>query len=287
MNYSDKAVYLQTHAIKIYRVVFEILKDILPETNITFSNNAGKPELKILDMTETLCVTVNIKINDANFYCNQNQYTVGVDLKKLSDIFKAEENSDSLILYITNNETQLLKIETMSTLKKRTTSHILTTLDLQPKNINKEIIFKVHISINTEDFHKICRDMKKVSDALEITCTNRTLTFTSKQNMTSISQVSYMHTDDNTDGVKIRYLTNENNIVNKNMVIRNTYDLKHLILFSKCNNFCPKLDMYLNDEIFPLCLNYNIGDIGSFRALICPITNTQQSSLSDTNEINY
>ena len=286
MDYSDKVVCLQTNNIKIFKIIFEILKDILPETNITFykeTDNDGETVcgFKISDMTETICISLKIITDMSSFYCSKNKYTVGINLKYLADFFKSAEDSDNLTLFVNNSDTQLLQIETITNNKAKKMSYTLTTIDVPLKQINSEIRYQVHVLFSTEDFHKLCRDMKKIGTVLEITCTNRTIIFECKQGMHSSSKVSFTHTENSDSKVKIEFMN-----ISKDTIIRNSYDLKHLLLFSKCSGFCPKLDMYLNSEIYPLCLNYNIGETGHLKALITPLTQSPVTT-SNTDEIEY
>lgn len=286
---SDKAVYLQTTQIKIFKIIFDILKDILQDTTIKFYKetkiiNNEEVEIcgfRISDMTETICISLNITTDVTTFYCSKNEYPIGINLKSLADFFKSAEDSNTLTLFINNTDTHLLQIETIAHSKCKKILYTLTTLDIPSRSINIDIRYQVHILFDTEEFHKICRDMKKIGTVLEITCTNRTIIFESKQGMQSTSKISYTHTEKGDGGVKIKFLN-----IPSNTIIRNSYDLKHLLQFSKCSNFCPKLDMYLNSETYPLCLNYDVAGFGNLKALITPLTQSPVT-LSDTSEINY
>jgi hypothetical protein len=139
--------------------------------------------------------------------------------------------------------------------------------------------------MNAEDFHKMCKDMKKMGSELNIVCTNKTIIFSCEGQITKRS-TSY-NTTNSAHGVKIVFTPNETcEQYNENSIIHGVYELNNIIQFSKCSNFCLNITICMKSDEGPLCLIYTIAEIGSLTALISPVVKNEIVS-NKTQEIKY
>lgn len=288
MSSDDRLMYLKANEVHFFKIMFDILKEILPDTNIEFYKNAREKGFRIKDISPEKSIMFLLKI-DANklseFYCSsQNSYVIGVNLVQLCSLLKSTEDSDEFVMCVNKDESQLLRLITRNHIKHNMSEYTLGLSDLNFKQFEiPESDFDVLITINTDDFHKMCKDMKRIGEELDIRCTDKSIEFSCKDPKTSLARNTKYNIDNRSDnGVKINYVTS-----NKNAIIHGVYELNHLILFTKCSGFSPKLILLMKIAKFPLGLRYTIGEIGALTALITTVQDNRTSMSDTSSEINY
>ena len=55
-------------------------------------------------------------------------------------------------------------------------------------------------------------------------------------------------------------------------VVQGVFQLKHLVLFTKCTSLCPSIEMYLKND-YPLILKYTVANLGEVKLVLAPIKN--------------
>jgi hypothetical protein len=55
-------------------------------------------------------------------------------------------------------------------------------------------------------------------------------------------------------------------------VVQGIFQLKHLVLFTKCTSLCPSIEMYLKND-YPLILKYTVANLGEVKLVLAPIKN--------------
>jgi proliferating cell nuclear antigen len=53
-------------------------------------------------------------------------------------------------------------------------------------------------------------------------------------------------------------------------VVQGLFQLKHLVLFTKCTSLCPSIEMYLKND-YPLILKYTVANLGEIKLVLAPI----------------
>ena len=59
-----------------------------------------------------------------------------------------------------------------------------------------------------------------------------------------------------------------------NEVVQGIFQLKHLVLFTKCTTLCPSIQMFLKND-YPLILEYTVANLGSVKLVLAPIKNKE------------
>ena len=55
-------------------------------------------------------------------------------------------------------------------------------------------------------------------------------------------------------------------------VVQGIFQLKHLVLFTKCTSLCPSIEMYLKND-YPLIIKYAVANLGEIKLVQAPIKN--------------
>ena len=113
------------------------------------------------------------------------------------------------------------------------------------------------------DFQKICRDFNALAEKLEITSSN--------------SDLIFRCVGDFVDGETVIMSNNQGAIEverNTNEIVQGIFELKYLVLFTKCTSLCPSIELYLKND-FPLILRYTVANLGEVKLVLAPMKNKQ------------
>ena len=55
-------------------------------------------------------------------------------------------------------------------------------------------------------------------------------------------------------------------------IVQGIFELRYLIIFTKCTNLCSDVTLYLKND-YPLIVRYSIGFLGEIKLVLSPKTN--------------
>ena len=209
--------------------------------------------------TTTQTILVHLKLQSPNFeyyYCKE-KIVIGLNLPNFFKIIKTITNNDTLSLYINeNNQNQIgIKIENYE--KNYLTNYFLNLIEVDEKTLHiKPPKFESIITMPSNDFNKICKDMINLSDTIEIRSVGNQIIF---------SCSDFQNKKQLWEKYGLSYIQNANN----NTIIQGYYNLKHLVLFAKCNNMCNTLTIYLKNS-FPIVIEFAVGSLGELKLALAP-----------------
>lgn len=64
-------------------------------------------------------------------------------------------------------------------------------------------------------------------------------------------------------------------------VVQGIFQLKHLVLFTKCTSLCPSIEMYLKND-YPLILKYTVANLGEIKLVLALLR--IKTGVDDTNK---
>jgi proliferating cell nuclear antigen len=242
-----------------FRTLIEALKEILTEANLEFDSTGIK--IMAMDETHTVMVYLRLYADRFNeFYCPQ-KYVLGINMIYLFKLIKTMGNNDSLTLYLPANNQNKLGIKMENSDRATTTNYFLKIFDTTVEQFQiPTLTFTSIIHMPSADFQKICRDMNGLGDGerVEITSSGGDLIFKCigdfAEQETSISENTAM---------KVQRTSKTNEIV------QGIFQLKHLVLFTKCTNLCPAIEMYLKND-YPLIIRYTVASLGEVKLVLAP-----------------
>ena len=264
INYEENYVmYLRTVQSSAIRVLIEALKEILTDTNLEFDSE----NIKVIAMDPSHTVLVHLLLNSNKFeryYC-PNKLLIGINTINLFKLIKALQNNDILTLFIEKNNTNQLGIRMENGEANQITQYKMNLMDLNQDNISiPPIEFESVITLPSNNFQKICRDMFNLSDNIEITTYGQQITFKCKGDIadqeTSIGQSQ-------SSGMSL--VKNDN--TNQNEIIQGMFSLKYLVLFTKCTNLSSSIELYLKND-YPLIIRYQVANLGEVKLCLAPVS---------------
>ena len=173
-----------------------------------------------------------------------------------------------------------------------------TIYKLKLRDINRTKIpippipFDSIITIDASEFHRICKEMSQISELMEIICTRKSITFTCKGDCSARSTTWYdsaeMIKDKGKDKdkeeeiyVKINFGKNS-----KADIVQGTFQLKYLVMFTKCASICPTIQIYMKNGL-PLCIKYTVATLGRILFCLSPYEEDRIDKEFDDDEEHY
>jgi proliferating cell nuclear antigen len=169
-------------------------------------------------------------------------------------------NNDALTLYIEEGNTNFLGIRIENGEKNTLTNFYLNLIEVDENSYQiPPAQFESIITMPSNEFNKICRDMINLSEIIEIKSVGNQIIFSCKGEFASQETII----GETTNGLSFVKHSNDDNI------IQGYYNLKHLVLFAKCTNLCNSIEMYMKNN-FPIVINFSVGSLGNLKLALAP-----------------
>jgi proliferating cell nuclear antigen len=228
-------------------------------------DNSGM-RITAIDMTQTVLINLKLDAKEfATFKCAQKKVTLGVNLGYLHKMIKSLDKDDSLTLYQEHDNKNLLKIKVENQEGCKDTEFNLKLMELKNEKMEiPNVEFEAVITMNSAEFHKLCREMNQIAELVDIRCMKNKIEFTCKGDIADRKTVYKTDNDDEKGTGKV-YIESPNND-NKSFIVQGIYELKHLVMFGKCGTLCNDIEIYLKSD-YPLVIKYQVATLG--RLLLC------------------
>lgn len=256
MGNKDYTIEIKTGKSGVFRQLVEGLKESLIDVNWEFSPTG----IRILDVNNGRTIIVHMKLDAENFeyYKCIKKEIIGLNMSNLFKIFKTVTNYDTLTLFMEKGEENTFGIIIENGDKNTKTTYRLKTLDINLSKISiPEKDFDSKLVMLSSDFQKIIRDMKTISDCVEISCVGKQLSFKCEGDYADQETVIFQNDTD----IKIES--------NDDIIFQGVYNLDSLLSFTKCTGLCKDVELYMVNN-FPLTIRYNVGVLGEIKFCLNP-----------------
>lgn len=263
----------QTAAIK---VLTDTLNSLLTDVNFVFypkeKENEQDPTIKetggmiIKEINKTGIILVYVRLDADkfdiyNYNYQKNKITIGVNLSNLLKCLKCMSNYDTMTWAIDSDDINKLIIILESSERKEKKTFKLNLMDLEEEKYEIEPIdFPYSITLPSQDFHKYCKDMFSAAEKIEVICTSNKVMFSGNG---ELGQIDFEVAETNGG------LTIETNHNCYDEIVQGLFDLRFLIIFTKCTNLCNTVTLYIKND-YPLIVKYSIGCLGEAKLVLSP-----------------
>ena len=262
-----KVLEIKTVQIAPFRTLMTALKDILLDTNITFSKDGMR--IINMDKSHTILVYLFLKAENFEMYeCKHEKIIIGVNMLHFFKLISSIDNDDTLTIFIEDDdyshgivEELGLKFENGDIKQCKTQKLRLIEPDKDTLDI-PNVEFSSILNMPSSDFQKIIRDMANISDKIEIKSVGDELLFSSRG---QFAKAELRRTE--TVG-SMEFIQKKND----HTIIQGEFSLKNLLYFIKCTNLCNQIEIYLENNL-PLIVKYNVASLGEIRLCLSPIPN--------------
>ena len=234
--------------------------------------SAKKPStggIRIIELDEHQTLLIYIKLNASSFYdfyVKYPVYSIGLDLLTFHKFLKTIDKESVLTMHIDKNDEQniVYNVKNVDKPNSATFTQKLMDLDTGKQSIPSQSDFELLVTMETNDFHKLCREMNQFSDYVEITCTSKEITFKCQGDSTT-----YMKKFSNSDK-SVQILVPNDKGSKKPVIVQAIYELRYIVYFGKCVNLCSEIQLYLKND-YPLFIHYTIAVLGRMLIGLTPV----------------
>lgn len=311
-----------------WKILFEVLKDMLTETNIeiiatpqskknnddqeddeddnqdieddedddtkteTKNKKKDKDCLKINAVDPTKTVLINLKLDGVNFnkfVCKQSKLLIGINLGCFYKLIKSMGKNDILSLSLDHDNKNYLNIKIDSPEEKKDSEFNMKLLDLNESKMSiPEITFDAVITMDSQEFNKLCREMNNIADYVEIKCLTDKIIFTCKGEYADRKTTYRTSSNDDENEnilVSISHASTQTKGSTAPQIVQGIFELKNLVLFSKCASLCNDIEIYMKNN-FPLVIKYTVATLGRILLCLTPIKEetTKNANYSEEEE---
>ena len=262
-------VEFKTVQIAPFRTLMTALKDILLETNITFTPDG----IKIINMDKTHTILVHLDLKAENFEhfeCKHPKVIIGVNMFHFFKLINTIDNDDTLTVYIEETDyadgiVQYLGLKFENGDIKQQKIQKLRLIEPDSEELAVPgVTFSSILNVPSSDFQKIIRDLSSISDKIEIksiaTSHGAELIFKCSG---GFAQAEIRRAE--SDG-GMEYIVKQDS----NKIIQGVFSLKNLGYFIKCTNLCTQIEMYLENDL-PLVVKYDVASLGVIKLCLAPL----------------
>jgi len=240
------------------RILIESLKELLTDTNMVFDETG----IKLIATDNSQIVLIHMKLHAENFehyFCPQ-KITIGINMMNFYKLIKTMSNTDTLTLYIKKNDSNRLGI-IMNNFEK----NVRTEFKMNLLDINDDIIeippakFETELTLPSNDFQKIIRDMTNIGENIEVKSIGSTLLLNCVGDFATQETIL----GETHNGLTFAKSTSESN------PIQGVFSLRYLSLFTKCTNLCNLIYVYIKND-YPLVIKYDVANLGDIKLCLSP-----------------
>ena len=259
-----KILELKTTQTGPIKILIDTLNSLLNDVNITFFPNKDDDEkngILIKEVNKTNSILVHCKLEADKFEIydynyNLDKLVIGINLNNFLKCIKCMNNFDTMSWIIDSDDMNKL-IMVLENEKEKKTFRI-NLMDLENLSYEIEPVeFPYAITMASQDFHKYCKDMSSATNKIELKSTAESITFSGKGEIGHIDfELPTME-----GGLSIDNLTNSDEIV------QGLFELKYLIIFTKCTNLCNEVMLFLKND-YPLVVQYSVAALGKIKLVL-------------------
>lgn len=267
----------QASAIKI---LTDTLNSLLNDVNFVFypalieeehqETKVGGVVIKEVNKTGTILVYTKLDADKFDYYYynyHKEKLTLGVNLSNLLKCLKCMSHFDTMTWQVDNEDMNKLVIILESTERKEKKNFKLNLMDLEEGDYEVEPInFPYCITLPSQDFHKYCKDMASATDKIDITCTINKVIFSGNGELGRVE----FEVGETNGGLSIEVTSDS-----YDEIVQGLFELRFLIIFTKCTNLCSTVTLYLKND-YPLIVKYAISSLGEIKLVLSPSKNSDK-----------
>lgn len=247
---------MQTVQSGAIRNLIDNLKDVLTDINMIFDESGMK--IMTMDGTRTSLINVKLEADKFETYICKKKLVIGINMTSLFRLVKVVDNNDTITFFIDEKNIHELGIKLENSDKNSVTVFKLRLLDIDQEEYTvPPVEFESIITMPSNTFHRLCRDMMFISDTLMIE---------SGENLKMVCEGDFA-CQETIIGEATHGMIQQRN---SDDTVEGRYSLKSLNLFTKsASNLCNTIEIFMKTD-YPLILKYNVANLGEIRYCLAP-----------------
>jgi proliferating cell nuclear antigen len=243
----------------VIKSLFDTLKEIIHDVTLTFDETG----IRISAMDGSKVSLVYLKLNAEAFeeYKCSKSHEIGINVLNMFKLLRSAGSHDSILLRNLKSDPHVLEITIQNFDKNSLTKFNMKLIEIDSEYIEvNDIEFDTIVTMPSNYFQRLCRDMSDITDHLCIIKKDGELSFNSDySSATDFASQKTIIGDSDTG--KITTLDEAD--------YENKFSLKYLTGFCKASGLSSVVELYLK-ESYPLVLKYSVGSMGNLKFVIAP-----------------
>ena len=265
---------LKTTQATAIKIVIDAINSLLNDANFDIypyhinhdddnkKKTIGGIVLKEVNKTGKILVYMKLDADKFDIYkynSNKEKITLGIDIGNLLKCLKCMSHFDTMAWYIDEEDINKLIIVLECLEKKEKKTFKLNLMDIEEETYDiSPITFPYLITLPSQDFHKYCKDMAASTDKIELKATSNRIFFSGRGEIGDIE----FEVGETNGGLSIQCTTN-----NKDEIVQGIFELKFLLIFTKCTNLSNQLTLFLKND-YPIIVNYQVAALGEIKLVL-------------------
>ena len=224
----------------------------------------GGMVLKEVNKTGKILVYMRLDADKFDVYkynYHKKKLTLGIDIGNLLKCLKCMSHFDTMTWLVDDEDINKLVIVLESAERKEKKTFKLNLMDIEEETYDiTPIQFPYSITLPSQDLHKYCKDMAASTDKIDIKATSNKLFFSGKGGIGNIE----FEVGETNGGLSIVSTTS-----NTNEIVQGLFELKFLLIFTKCTNLCNQVTLFLKND-YPIIVTYQIAALGEIKLVLSP-----------------
>ena len=220
--------------------------------------------LKEVNKTGKILVYMRLDADKFEVYkynYHKKKLSLGIDIGNLLKCLKCMSHFDTMTWLVDDEDINKLIVVLESAERKEKKTFKLNLMDIEEETYDiSPIQFPYSITLPSQDFHKYCKDMASSTDKIEIKATSNKLFFSGKGEIGNIE----FEVGETNGGLSIVSTTS-----NTNDIVQGLFELKFLLIFTKCTNLCNQVTMFIKND-YPIIITYQIAALGEIKLVLSP-----------------
>jgi len=234
------------------------------EPNDYKKKTIGGVVLKEVNKTGKILVYMRLDADKFEVYkynYHKKKLSLGIDIGNLLKCLKCMSHFDTMTWLVDDEDINKLIVVLESAERKEKKTFKLNLMDIEEETYDiSPIQFPYSITLPSQDFHKYCKDMASSTDKIEIKATSNKLFFSGKGEIGNIE----FEVGETNGGLSIISTTS-----NTNEIVQGLFELKFLLIFTKCTNLCNQVTMFIKND-YPIIITYQIAALGEIKLVLSP-----------------
>ncbi len=224
----------------------------------------GGVVLKEVNKTGKILVYMRLDADKFDVYkynYHKKKLTLGIDIGNLLKCLKCMSHFDTMSWLVDDEDINKLIVVLESVERKEKKTFKLNLMDIEEESYDiTPIQFPYSITLPSPDFHKYCKDMSGSTEKIEIKATSKKLFFSGKGEIGNVE----FEVGETNGGLQIVSTTS-----NTNEIVQGLFELKFLLIFTKCTNLCNQVTLFLKND-YPIIVTYQIAALGEIKLVLSP-----------------
>jgi proliferating cell nuclear antigen len=236
----------------------------VPTETAPKKKTVGGMVLKEVNKTGKILVYMRLDADKFDVYkynYHKKKLTLGIDISNLLKCLKCMSHFDTMTWLVDDEDINKLIIILESNERKEKKTFKLNLMDIEEETYDiTPIQFPYSITLPSQDLHKYCKDMAASTDKIDIKATSNKLFFSGKGGIGNIE----FEVGETNGGLSIVSTTS-----NTNEIVQGLFELKFLLIFTKCTNLCNQVTLFLKND-YPIIVTYQIAALGEIKLVLSP-----------------